>query len=191
TLAVTDKYVVSFTDAVDGLKKSNLIYIIHFSKEGVKIAGYKIDIKGLVEFINDSENNLLPNKKEYWEQAAMFCAITERIAVKPKTFYTFYDSAPELTNAEYWFVTYVDSNGKQIGDSQTITGNPFTLETPPNTYSIGVLYSTTNNKPVDNKATIVEGKISLPYNNSTMIDGGKIITNSLTSNQINYLLIAQ
>src|SRR5699024_10221864 len=46
----------------DGVNKTNVLSSINLSKEGVKIEGAKIDIKGLVEFINDSKNNLLPNK---------------------------------------------------------------------------------------------------------------------------------
>lgn len=170
----------------------NIIPSINESPTGYQIQAPRIDIKGLVSFINDRVN-ILPNEanawRNQWVQVAYYSTLKEMLPIEPGTNYTLLDSDPNLTNADQWVFSFYDENKELLGsvtdDNSDV--NYYSFFTNRSASYLNVRFRTSNSDPADNKVTIVKGIDHIPFDEmqGTLIDGGTIVTNSITTNELN------
>src|SRR5699024_6968223 len=185
----------------DQVNKTNVLSSINLSTEGVKIEGAKIDIKGVAEFMSNNVN-LLPMHPSNWENGYISISdgkdidrdyairTADFIAIEPNTEYTLNN----ISGASIFIREFEEDGFVNNHPTQLYEGNDRTFTTGENSRYIRFYWS---NSSVDKifpdeigvtyKATFVKGSAPLSWEDAktTIINGGRIVTNNITANQLN------
>ena len=184
----------------DGVNKSNVLSSINLSTEGVTIQGDKVDIAGLVSFMNNRPN-LIPLHSSNWENGYIGAGtgnesdrdyairMIDYLTIEPNTAYTLNN----IAGANIFIREYEEDRFVNNHPTLLSVGNTRTFTTGENSRYIRFYWSNPN---VDRiypeevgtvyRATFVKGDEALSWEDAqmTLIQGGRIVSNHITANKL-------